>query len=115
MTDRQSWLDHCVDEFEWLAEHDGKTLLDLIEGGSLRASELTFAAEHAGLLGESAIPYLVPLLEHPKSYVREGAIIGLVTTKALDQHPEVVERIKQLADSDPSEELREVAREALNG
>ena len=114
MTDQTTWLVHCEDEFEWLADHDPAKLLNLITSGTLTDPDLTFAAEYAGLIGESAIPYLVPLLDHPKAYVREGAIIGLQATRRIGQHPEVLTKLRQLAGTDPSEALREVALEALD-
>jgi hypothetical protein len=99
----------CEDAFRWLAEHDGPALLAWISDGSLAPPQLTFAAEHAGCVpGADAV--LLPLLDHPKAYVREGAVYGLA--RVMER---ILERLDAISRDDPLEDIRTVASEAVEG
>lgn len=108
---RRTWAVHCEDEFEYLSEHDPQALLELIQEGSLPDTLLTFALSNAGAAGKLAVPVLLPFLQHPKCYVREGAILGLQTMLAIS--PGLAEQLEQLAESDESPGVRAVASESL--
>lgn len=109
----KSWATHCEDEFEYLAEHDPAALLALIQGGGLKPTLLTFALEHAGAVrAETAVPVLLPFLQHEKDYVREGAVYGLA--RLLEQDPGLREVLRQVALRDTSQGVRSAAQEALD-
>lgn len=69
----------CEAAFERMAREDPQRLLAWVASGELRPGFLTYAAEHAGLVDDSAAvrAVLVPLLDHPSPLVREGALLGL--------------------------------------
>lgn len=100
------------DELERLAEHDPQGLLYLME--TMPAYELTFAAEHLGRhqSTQAVLQRLVSLLEHPKAYVREGALYGLAYR--LDQEG-VKAAVVRVSERDPVETIREVASDILSG
>jgi hypothetical protein len=94
-----------------LAKEDPDRLISLIEGGTLRATEITYAAEALAVVkGSRAVDCLLKLLGNPSSLIREGAIYGL--EGHLDQ-PNIRERLQEIARSDPKEGVREAASEAL--
>ena len=73
---------------------------------------LTYAAEALGAVDpETALPALRDLVrEHPKSYVREGALYGLERLGTEQARAE----IRRAAERDPSVSLREVAHDLLD-
>jgi len=95
------------DTFERLATEDPHALAAWIAEGSLRPTLLTFAAEHMGRAADRALALktLQPLLEHPKPYVREGALIGLGEHLGADLR----ERLALFIAEDPCPELRSIA------
>jgi HEAT repeat protein len=99
-------------DFPRLASEQPDRLLWLVQGGSLRPSQLTFAAEAVGLLSDSKAVrrVLVPLLGHPEAVVREGAIYGIANH--LDE--ETTKRIKAIAATDSSPGVRQAASESLD-
>ncbi len=97
-------------EQERLAIVDPERLAAIIAAGTLCPTSLTFAAEHMGKAKDAALVVrtLTPLLSHESAYVREGALIGLWQhSDALP--PDVVERVRRMADSDESPGVRAVA------
>lgn len=105
------WGRPCTDMFFELAEHDPDKLLQLLESGILRPSELTFATEIAGQIPSptQVIPILLKLLEHPSPLVREGTIYGL---DAWINDPQVRQGLTKLLD-DPVDVIREIVSEVL--
>ncbi len=105
------WSEPCEAAFEFLAENYPPELLRLIASNRLRATDLTFAAEIAGRLSDSAAVRrtLLPLLSHDDAVVREGAIYGLAP------HAEETVRsaLARLSASDPSAAIRLAATETL--
>ena len=105
------WSEPCEAAFELLAENYPPELLRLIASNRLRATDLTFAAEIAGRLSDSAAVRrtLLPLLSHDDAVVREGAIYGLAP------HAEETVRsaLARLSASDPSAAIRLAATETL--
>ena len=98
-----------------LAKHDPGHLAELLTSGSMCPVDVSFAAE---ILGQECpdtrlvVDTLTKLMGHEKSCVREGAIYGLSC------HPDssVVRDILQKAMlEDPSEMIREIAQEMLDG
>jgi len=73
------WPTANAEVFRDLAETQPMFLLAWIVSGDLAPADLTFAAEVAGSISNSALVRhaLVPLLEHESSLVREGAVYGL--------------------------------------
>lgn len=100
-------------EFCRLAKDDVPSLTLIVEDRGVPAEHLTFAAEAVGLVQELTPRLqkaLLELLQHDKPYVREGALYGLAPHIALSQ---VRDRVKQVAEDDPTAEIREVAAEVL--
>lgn len=77
---------------------------------------LTFVAEALGkVLGEPgslALAALLPLLEHPKAYIREGVLLGLAGHLGI---PAVRHAVCQSAAFDSVPEIRQLAHEILEG
>jgi len=98
-------------KLEELSISDPDGLLGLIKAGTLRPTLLTFAAEHAGRIPDSlkVVAVLLPLLDHPKAYVREGVLYGLRRHRT----PDVCSRLERLLSDEPVEEIREIASEIL--
>ncbi|MGV3623643.1 MAG: hypothetical protein ACO1OB_22680 [Archangium sp.] len=99
--------------FERLAEHEPLRLFQLIAQRVLEPQHLTFAAEIAGRVPNAAlvVEFLVPLLDHAHSVVREGAVYGLAPHLA--QSMRAREALLFVQDNDPSPGVRTAAREAL--
>lgn len=99
------------EQLEMLAETDPARFLTVIGSGEVEPTVLTFAAEHAGRLRDvpAAVAVLGRLLEHAKSYVREGALLGLACAGSAD----AVARIHKAATQDPSQGIRRIASELL--
>jgi HEAT repeat protein len=100
-------------DFVKLAKTDPQKLRDLILGGTLGSTDLTFAAEAVFWTNQDMIlELLIPLLDHPKPYVREGALIGLQgLTEVSDA---ILTKIKQISIEDYSPGVRATAQELLN-
>lgn len=103
--------DPSEEKFERLAGESPKTLAALLQVRLLRPSDLTFAAEAAGKVADSTLVVrpLFLLLNHPSPLVREGAVYGL--SNHLSE--QVIERLREVAERDPSPGVREAAGEAL--
>ena len=99
-------------ELERLSREDPTALLDLIESGTLEPTLLTFAAEYAGISSDSThvTRVLLPLLDHEKPYVREGALYGLARHRTAD----ALNGLARIASTDAVSEVREIAAEALS-
>lgn len=97
----------CENEFTRLASDDPHGLAAWIAEGSLEPTMLTFAAEHMGRASDRALVLrsLLPLLDHEKPYVREGALIGLGPHLGADLR----DRYERLAAEDPCDVLRSMA------
>lgn len=98
--------------FNYLATNDPFRLASIINSGSLKNSQLTFAAEALGHATDRmvVITTLTALLRHPSAIVREGAIYGLQSHLSSEVH----EQLRILADSDPSAGVRAAAIETLD-
>lgn len=111
-TEVPSWPAPCEEMFLYLAEHDPPRLLSLIAKGELTAPQLTFAAEHAGLVrdrDQDVVDTLQRVLSHPKAFVREGAVYGL----ALIDHEDARALLERVAEGDADADVRVAAAEAL--
>ena len=96
----------CEADCERLAVSDPAALVAAFP--AMRPTLLTFAAEYLGRApADVAVPALLPLLDHPKAYVREGALYGLMQC----DDPRAVAAILRAAEHDPSEAVRTIARE----
>jgi hypothetical protein len=96
-------------EFQTLAQTDPIRLIAWME--VMTPTRLTYAAE---LLGGIAAAEALPILKrlatnHPKSYVREGALLGLAQVRT----PAAREVIARVASRDPNDAIRELANELL--
>jgi len=94
---------------EDLAKREPGQFLDLLSSGQLEPVLLTYGAEYVGQLAASpqALAVLEQLLGHPKSYVREGALLGLAGLGT----PPAVAQLRQAANADPSPSIRAIATE----
>lgn len=105
----------CRAYFERLAEQSPARLLELLDDTALVPADLTFAAEIAGQRLPHDIAIRNRLLEllqkSDSSLVREGVIYGLSANLTDD----VCERLRSIAQDDPSPGVREAAKEALEG
>lgn len=90
-----------------LAQNDPVELARIIASGALRDTSLTFAAERLGCAGDRALVLrtLLPLLDHEKAYVREGALYGLAPHSGAD----IRDCYERLASEDPSRAIRDLA------
>lgn len=103
-------LPACKADCERLSATDPAALVAAFP--EMKPTLLTFAAEYLGRApADVAVPALLPLLDHEKPYVREGAIYGLQPHAACD--PRIVEAFRVLAALDPSPGVRTVAAGAL--
>jgi hypothetical protein len=111
VTDAASQSAPSIDEFRRLASEDPQRLVAWIP--TLSPPDLTYAAEALGDVDPAAaLPVLRRLLrDHPKSYVREGALYGLERLDSADAQAEVA----RASTHDPSPGLREIASEILEG
>lgn len=101
----------CEDLFAHLVESDPGRLLGYLRDPELDPTLLTFAAEIAGRIeGAETVQALLPLLNHPKAYVREGAVYGLALHPD-DPHARAALRA---ALDDPSPGVRAAAGEQIN-
>ncbi|MFO0839534.1 MAG: HEAT repeat domain-containing protein [Phycisphaerae bacterium] len=100
------------DQFHRLVQADPRWLIDLVESGTLRPSNLTFAAEILGSVDDRALvdPVLLVLLGHDSPLVREGAVYGL----ACSGSAKVRAQLQFVADNDPSPGVRRAAQEVLD-
>ncbi len=107
----ERWQQPCEAMFEFLAANHPHDLLALLHSSRLSSSDLTYAAEIAGTISDSALvrPILAALLEHPQSVVREGAVYGLA--RHLDAG--IRSRLQAIAASDPSRGVRTAAQDTL--
>jgi HEAT repeat protein len=91
------------------------SLLEIVKSGELAPPLLTYAAEYLGKvedesLADGIVESLLHLTENPSALVREGAIYGL---EEYTDIPDVLERLKQLSEADPSPGVKEAASETL--
>lgn len=110
------WDGPCEAWFESLAQSDPRTLIALLESGTLEPHLLTFAAEIAGdvppALYHKLVSVLTALLDHPIAPVREGALYGLA--KLLPTLPHLRSRIERHAtEEEASPGVRRAARSIL--
>ncbi len=103
--------DICEARLEELANKDPDALLALISSRKLRPTILTYAAEQAGLIKDTLAVTLalVPLLDYPEAYVREGALYGLSSHLTFG----VRYRLELLVITDPSIIIRDIAQQIL--
>jgi len=106
-----TWKEPCEAVFEFLSEKHPDSLAKIIEEENLQSSHLTFAAEHLGAHPNSGKvkKILFPLLLHPDSIVREGAIFGL------SSHLDSVVKFKllEISKQDESESVRKIASKII--
>jgi len=103
----------CEGVFEEMAREDPARLISMLADDRLMPTDLTFAAEIAGGIADSALvrPALLRLLGHPSPFVREGAIYGI----SRHMTEEVVQRLRELASIDPSPGVRAAAEDVVAG
>ena len=104
------WGKLCEALFEYLAAEHPDQLLALLSM-RIAATDLTFAAEIAGGIDDSAKvrPALLVLFRHHDAVVREGAIYGI--SRHIDDT--VKFELQRLVRSDPSAAVRSAASDLL--
>ena len=107
------WGTYCEALFRELADQAPAELALIVSRGLLNPAKLTYAAEILGSTAERSlvVSTLLPLLRHSSPVVREGVVYGL----APHLSPEVITRLRAVAEHDPSPAVRTTAREALDG
>lgn len=112
--DRPRFDRHGIDEFNWLARHDPIRL------AHLTLTELNtdpvLLSQAAGAMASSAqgslmTNVLLKLTQHPRPFVREAALVGLIPFYG--SSVDARDRLREMASTDPSPGVREVAGEAL--
>lgn len=105
------WKQPCELMFEHLATHHPDQLVALLRSSRMSPADLTFAAEIAGSILDSAMvrPALLVLLGHANPVVREGAVYGLANH--LDEPTR--QRLLDLASNDASRAVRTAASDLL--
>jgi vesicle coat complex subunit len=86
-------------QMEEMVENNPRAYLDILKSGSMNPTDLTFALEILGLISEEyyeeALEILEQGLEHPKAYVREGALYGLGSiARMYDEAWEIIDNHK---------------------
>ena len=103
------------EKFIRFAEEDPSRLLGLLQSKAIaRPALLTFAAEAAGRIANSALVVftLLPLLQHADPVVREGAIYGL--EPHLERSLEAREALRSMVRLEPSAGVKAAIEEALS-
>lgn len=97
-----------------LAKSKPRELIRLLEHGGLEPPDLTFAAEAAGAITDSAIAVsaLLKLVQSDSPLVREGAVYGLA--KHVPTSAEAMAELIRLAAEDPSSGVRLASQEELD-
>lgn len=106
--------DLSEEKFVRFAEENPARLVELIRSSpSLRPALLTFAAEAAGRIANTAlvVSALLPLLGHSDAVVREGAIYGL--QPHLEASLEAREALRTMVAREPSPGVKAAVNEAL--
>ncbi len=106
--------DLSEEKFVRFAEQDPARLVELIRSNSLlRPALLTFAAEAAGRIANTALVVgaLLPLLGHADPVVREGAVYGL--EPHLEASLEAREALRSMVAREPSPGVKAAVNDAL--
>ena len=113
-------MSYSEKQLSGLAQSNPKELARILISPNTDTRTLTFGAEILG--GEVADETLVSpvfrfLLKHVNAVVREGALIGVVafyTTYTAGKVPsDILERVRLIANNDPSPVLKEYAKDIL--
>jgi hypothetical protein len=110
-------MKYSEEQLMQLSKNNLNEFLRVLNEPTTSSVELTFGAEILGseIKDEKIIlPILKRLLKHINSLVREGAVIG-VTCFYIDTKPpsEILDRLQQIATSDPSNNLKSFAKGVL--
>lgn len=110
-------MNYSEEQLVDLAKSDPEELARLLINPSTNTVALTFGAEiiASEVSDENIVlPVLKRLLRHINALVREGAIIG-VGAFYNDRNPpkEILEKLKDLSNIDPSKAIKSVAKDLL--
>lgn len=110
-------MSYSQDQLRKLAENDIPKFIKLLNNPSSDTYTLSIGAE---ILGEEiadeaiSLPVLRKLLRHVNAVVREGAVIGITALFINKQFPaDILERVKDISENDPSPSLRAYASDIL--
>jgi hypothetical protein len=110
-------LNYSENQLTALAQINPKELARILTSSNMDVATLTFGAEILGTeVADEAIvlPVIKVLLKHINAIVREGAVIGASSFWSGKKPPrEILDRLKVMANSDPSSAIREVVRGVL--
>ena len=116
----KKWPTPCEDMLNWVLDQDPHGFAVWMYYGRLPDTLLIFGAEMLGRISYlpvehavrmEAIEALTKLAQHPKAYVREGAVHGL---GYFTMFKEAKELLRNLAEHDPDPEVKVAAIEALD-
>jgi len=111
-------MSYSIAQLESIANKDIKELINIIENSGSDVSTLELAIDilsNESDNEEEVLPILNRFLKHVHVIVREASMIG-VTTFYVDKIPpaEILDRLKDISNSDPSSELRDLAKDILD-
>lgn len=105
---------HCIAEFEWLARHDPLRLANLALTELAQDPVLLSQAAEA-MAGSTRGPLmtriLLQLAEHPRPFVREAALAGLMPF--FGSSVAARDRLHEMAENDPSPGVQQAAADIL--
>lgn len=97
-----------------IARHTPLGAVALLESGLLAFAPMSFLVEYLGAAEWSMVQDVLPrfALSHENVSVREGALIALA--RFAEEHSSARHALKMMAERDPNEVLRKMAREELD-
>lgn len=109
-------MNYSQNQLKTLAQNNPKELARILSSPNVDVHTLTFGAELLGDIADERIvlPTLRQLLKHINAIVREGAVMG-VSSFYMEKKPpqDIIERLRAIANSDPSPSLRGDAKAVL--
>lgn len=110
-------MSYSHEQLHKLAESDLPKFIKILNSPNSDTYTLSIGAE---ILGEEvtdediSLPILKKLLKHVNAVVREGAVIGITALFADKKIPaDILERVKEMSQNDPSPALRLYANDIL--
>jgi len=109
-------MSYSQNQLKAMAQSNPKELARILTSPGIDVHALTFGAEFLGETSDERIvlPALRMLIKHVNAVVREGAMMGLSSFyMERKPPPDVIERLRVMAKSDPSPSCKEFAETIL--